>query len=64
MEDHGPLAVDRLGLGGERAKRDVAAAGDVAAQALVVLAHVDDLGAAVGQRAGRVLGAHLELRFV
>ena len=64
LEDHRALAVERLGLGGQVAEGDVAAARDVARRALVVLAHVDDLGAAVGQRVRRVLGAHLELRCV
>jgi hypothetical protein len=56
VEDDGAAGVERVGLRGDLAQRDVARAGDVAGLPLVVLAHVDELHVAllegVGHRAG------------
>src|SRR3712207_1782931 len=48
VEHHGPLRIERPGLLGEAPERDVPGAGDVAGDALVRLADVDQVDAARG----------------
>src|SRR6185312_6114675 len=59
-EDHRALGVELGGARGELCELDVARSGHVAGLALVVLAHVDDLGRLVRERPGRALGGDLE----